>query len=149
MKYIVDSDIVSYLYDPSVEEHKTIAEKFSDFRNEDIIQISLITLFELEYSIFNAKVDSKKQEIRKTIQDIENRFTIIPIRPSLASIYGEIKEILRKSTGNSNKGMKKYNIDLIVASTAISEASILIARDGVYDKIANLKSDFKFINWLA
>ncbi len=146
MKYILDSDILTYLYNSGFDEHAAVKSRFIKLTQEDIKQISDITLFELEYSCYNANLD-KQQEIRTTINDIKKRFQIVPLSSHLASIYGEIKAKLRKSRGTSTKAMKKHNIDLIVASTAIYESSILVANDDIYEALAEINPKFRYENW--
>lgn len=146
MKYILDSDTITYLYDTKFSQYQAVRNKFEQLKNYDVVQVSFITLFELEYSLYNAP-DDKKEGINRRINYIEKTFEVIPIQKNQSSIYGKIKADLKRSTGNSTKGMRKYNIDLIVASTAISESSILVANDEIYKKLAEIDSRFQYENW--
>ncbi len=131
MKYILDSDTISYLYDSNSKLYQTVYQRFAKLHDDDRVQVSLITVFELQYSIYNAP-KIKKEQLIKQVKDIQQRFEVIAIGSELAPVYGQIKANLKKSKGSSTKGMRKYNIDLIVASTAISESSILVANDVIY-----------------
>lgn len=146
MKYILDSDTITYFYNTELSEHGPVAKRFRQLRNTDVVQVSLITLFELEYSLYNAP-PANKAEIQKQIDAVEQDFNIIHLQREHAAIYGEIKTHLRKITGNSTKGMRKHNIDLIVTSTAIFESSILVANDEIYEKLAEIDSRFQYENW--
>ncbi len=78
MKYIFDSDTISYLYNPTTKQHAKVKAKFAQLQDDDVTQISDIILFELEYSYYNAD-PTKQIEIRTTINDIKTRFQIVPI----------------------------------------------------------------------
>ncbi len=146
MKYILDSDILSYLYDPKSTIYTSVRERFTNLQDEDRIQVSLITIFELEYSIYNAP-EIKKDQLTKQLRDVEQRFEVVPITRRFASIYGEIKALIRKSRGTTTKGMRKYNIDLIVASTALTESSVLVANDDIYQSLQEIYPQFQYENW--
>jgi len=70
MKYLLDSDAVSILYDDTRKaHHKAIHGKIGHLGDEDILQTSVLVLCELEYSFFNAPPD-KRIRIRNTIDSL-------------------------------------------------------------------------------
>jgi len=148
MKFLLDTDAISFFYDAArIPEHQIIQRHLSKLQEEDVLQISVLTLYEFEYSYFNATTDQQEQ-IRNTIRKIETTFEVIALKREFALIYGEIKYLLRHSTGRKPKEMKKYNIDLMIASTSVAEASTLIGADSIYEEISNLYPRFKTENWL-
>ena len=44
--------------------------------------------------------------------------------------------------------MKRYNVDVLIASVAISESSIVIGADTLYVEIAAVSPYFQYQNWL-
>lgn len=44
--------------------------------------------------------------------------------------------------------MKKYNFDLLIAATAIVERLFLVARDGVFDRLAQVDPRLMLETWL-
>ncbi|MCP4107766.1 MAG: hypothetical protein GY749_19840 [Desulfobacteraceae bacterium] len=66
MNYLIDSDVVNILYDDRRNGHEQIHRIISALEDEDRLFISVLILYELEYSFFNAP-DDKKDCIRNTI----------------------------------------------------------------------------------
>ena len=148
MNYLFDTDSVSFFYDATrLPEHLRIKSCVSRLNDEDVLQVSVLTLYEFEYSYFNASA-TRKSHIRKTIEQIEQTFAIISLRRNFARTYGEIKSLLKHSTGRKAKEMKRYNIDLLIASTAIAESSIVIGSDRIYQELKTLYPGFQTENWL-
>ena len=46
------------------------------------------------------------------------------------------------------KEMRKHNIDIVLASTAISTSSVLVSTDSIYDDIHRFYPIFRYTNWL-
>ena len=70
-------------------------------------------------------------------------FPVLLVENMGASIFGELKAKYKALTGTQRKNMKKFNIDLIVASTAISNSCIVVSNDKVYKKFSEMREDFK------
>ena len=148
MKYLFDTDSVSFFYDAAREpEHSRINKQVSGLRNEDMVCLSVLSLYEFEYSYWNAPT-ARRAAIRETIVKIEQTFEIIPLKRAFAPIYGEIKSLLKRSRGRKSKEMKRHNIDLMLAATAIAESSIVIGSDSIYRGLSTLYPQFQCENWL-
>jgi predicted nucleic acid-binding protein len=149
MTYLFDTDTVSFFYDAArLPEHIHINSHVSKLGEYDVLHVSVLTLYEFEYSYCNAEA-AQKPSIRNTIAKIEQTFVIIPLKREFARIYGEIKTLLKQSKGRKPKEMKQYNIDLLIASTAIAESSIVVGSDEIYSELASLYPRFQFQNWLG
>ncbi|QTA92992.1 type II toxin-antitoxin system VapC family toxin [Desulfonema magnum] len=148
MKYLLDSDAVNVLYDDGRKKHhKAIHRKISLLRDEDMLQISVLVLYELEYSFFNAPAD-KKICIRNTIDSLLRDFdAVLPVEQVAAPVFGELKALLRKKKNLSRKEMRKHNIDIMLASTAIINSSVLVGADSIYGDIENLNPMFRSEDW--
>ena len=82
MKYLLDSDVVNILCDDQrTAHHGAVHEKISLLADEDSLQTSVLVLYELEYSFYNAP-DDKKLPIRNTIHSILRDFDAIRGTPS-------------------------------------------------------------------
>lgn len=148
MKYLFDTDAMSFFYDASrMPEHQYLLQHVGLLAEEDRIQVSVLTLCEFEYSYFAASSE-KKPFIRKTISKIEASFDILPLTPNVAPIYGQMKSLLKSSKGRKPQEMKRYNVDVLIASAAISESSIVIGADTLYVEIAAVFPHFQYQNWL-
>ncbi|MCK5535281.1 MAG: hypothetical protein KAI79_00565 [Bacteroidales bacterium] len=51
----------------------------------------------------------------------------------MATYYGALKYGFQKSTGINRKAIKKHNIDIMIAATALDYDCILVAKDGIYN----------------
>lgn len=89
MKYLFDTDALTFLYDDQRQEHLHVITKLESLKNTDLLFVSVLSIFELEYSYANAEDSLKRQQIRNTIDDIKNsRFiTLLPLEAESARIY--------------------------------------------------------------
>ena len=147
MKFLFDTDTLSFFYDASrMPEHQNLRQHVASLNEDDAIQVSVLTLCEFEYSYFAAPPE-KKPFIRNTISKIKASFEILPLTYQIAPIYGEIKSLLKSSKGRKPQEMKKYNVDMLIASTAIAESSIVIGADAIYVELTALSPRFQYQNW--
>lgn len=149
MKFLLDSDMVNILYGDQRKTHyDTLHRKIAELKDEDSLQISILVLYELEYSFFNAP-DDKKEFIRNTIISVLNDFdSVISLDAETAPIFGEIKAMLKQKKRLTRKQMRKHNIDIMLASTAICTSSVLISSDSIYSHIAQLFPLLRFEKWI-
>jgi len=63
-------------------------------------------------------------------------------------LYADLKVLYKKHTGINKKSMKKNNLDILIASTAIAENATLISYDGIFKKLSEIEPKFKWENWL-
>lgn len=148
-KYILDTDAITFLYDDQRREHSRIIAKVKKLQSNSLLCISVLSLFELEYSVANAIDSTKKIKIRNTIEDIKNNpfWTILSVKPESARFYGEIKTLLKSKEGLTRSNLKKYNIDLMLASTALQEKCVLVSGDAIYKKISQYKKELQSEVW--
>ena len=147
MNYLFDTDAVSIFYDAArMPEHLRLKNHVSALKDEDVLLVSVLTLFEFEYSFWNADT-GQQVRIRDTITQINHTFDILPLQQDSARVYGEIKSLFKQLTGRKPKEMKRYNIDLLIASTAITETSVIIGSDRLYRELASIYPRFKTENW--
>jgi len=147
-KYVLDSDMIWILYDDTRKEfYRMLHAHLATLHDDDILQTSVLVLYELQYSLFNAPED-KKTQIKAAIEHITRDFVIVPVDLLAAPLFGEIKAHLKREKNLNRKEMRKHNIDIVLASTAISTSSILISADSIYDDIQRFYSTFRRINWL-
>jgi len=149
MDYLLDSDIINIMYDDQrKDDHNRIHTRLSQLTDEDRLLTSVLVIYEMEYSYFNAPVN-KKTAIRNTINSISCDFdALLPIYHSAAPIFGELKAKLKIEKNFSRKEMRKHNIDLMLASTAIDTSSVLVCNDDIYRVISILNKNLVYENWL-
>jgi len=146
-KYLFDSDSVSYFYDKFSSGYANISAKLSGLKETDKVYISILTLYELEYGYANAP-DEKKNVVRKKIEESQQDFEILPLSRDGSKLFGDLKKSIKNSRNISSPNIKKHNIDLILAATAIVEDCILVSADSIYVDIQKINSELQLENWL-
>ncbi len=148
MKYLLDSNIVSDFYDKFSTGYPKISQKLSSLADTDGVYISILTLYEFEYGWANAP-DKKKTVIKQKIAEVQQDFEILPLSPRGAQLFGVLKKVIKDSRSLTKENIKKYNIDVMMAATAISKNCILVNADTVYSEIQRLNSELKLKNWVV
>ena len=152
-KYLLDTDIVSYLSDPNSKFHESVFLKLGSLSHDDEVFIPILTMYELEYGISCGAPDfvSMLSETEKTLL---NRLPVIPLNRTGAKIFGELKYAYRKkietnfkSKSETEKHLQKKNVDLIIASSAIETGAILVSNDNLFAQLEDLRPDFSTENW--
>ncbi len=52
MKYLLDTDIVSYLADKNSPFHEPVRDRLSEAGDDDQVCVSILTLYEIEFGVF-------------------------------------------------------------------------------------------------
>ena len=147
-KYILDMNIASLLGSEENEENKLIFDKFYNLEDDDIVMVSVITLYEAYYGLKNSEDEKQQEEIRKNIEFVQRFFEIVPLDLKEMELYADLKVLYKKSTGINRKAMKKNDLDILIASTAMAENATLISYDGIFEKLSEIEPKFKWENWL-
>jgi predicted nucleic acid-binding protein len=148
MKFLLDSDILSDLYDPSSSGHLPIAARLESLQDSDSVFVSILALYELEYGHAHAP-EEKKPALRQAISDLQSDFPILPLTVEGGRVFGSLKERLQASRRLSKKGSKAHNVDLMLAATAMVEGCVLVSADSIYKDLHELNPIFLFENWLG
>jgi predicted nucleic acid-binding protein len=146
MRYLLESDSLSTLYDPEAPEHQAVARRLAALEDSDQVFLSILALYELEYGFANAP-DEKKPIIQQRLSQAQDDFPFLPLTAEAATLFGSIKASLRKTKRLSDKGAKIHNIDLMIAATAITEDCVLISGDSIYPEVRRLFPDLKLESW--
>jgi predicted nucleic acid-binding protein len=147
MRYLLDSDSLSDLYTPSSPGHLNISRRLTALLDEDLVFVSVLAVFELEYGWANAPED-KKPFIHQRIARIQTDFSLLPLTPEAARVFGLLKAQLRTARQLSQEKIKVHNVDLMLAATAIAEDCALVSGDGLYSDLGSLNPALKIENWL-
>ncbi len=146
-KYLLDSNSVSDFYDKSSEGYTQICENLYSLENTDEVYISILTLYEFEYGYANAPPD-KKTAVRKKIEDAQKDFEVLLLPKEGSQLFGVLKKAIKDSRKLNKESVKKHNIDIMLATTAIVENCILVSADSIYVEIQRLNSKLILENWL-
>jgi len=146
-KYILDTNIVSYIEIDSVKA-TTIKNKLRTLTDDDSVAVSIITLYEMIYGLNSASNPLQKEAIGKAINFIKEYLHIIPLDLKEVEIFGKLKIKYKNHTGINKTAIKKHNLDLLLASTAIAEDSIVVSNDKIFQTISRLEPKFVCENWV-
>ncbi len=152
-KYLLDTDIVSYLADSKSQFHDPVFRKLYSLSNKDKVFIHILTLYELEYGI-SCGVPGLEAMLSETERTFLNRLPVISLSREAAKIFGRIKYTFRKKIEmnfkNKNeleKNLQQKNVDFIIASSAIETGSVLVSNDAVFLQIKEIEMGFRVENW--
>jgi predicted nucleic acid-binding protein len=147
-KYILDTNIASLLGSEETKENQKIYEKFYQLDDEDVVMVSIVTLYEATYGLKNSEDKIQQEEIRKNIVFIQKYFEIVPLDLREMELFADLKVLYKKKTGINRKAMKKNDLDILIASTAMAENATLISDDAIFQKLSDIEPRFKWENWL-
>jgi len=148
MRHLLDSDSLSDLYEPASTGHRNITRRVAALDDSDLVFVSILAVYELEYGYANAP-EEKKLILRQRISSIQTDFSILPLTPESARHFGSLKGRLRSVRQLSKKGIKSHNVDLMLAATAITEGCILVSADTIYSDLQRLDPTLRIADWLA
>jgi len=147
-KYLLDTNVASLLGSADDHEHHAFFEKFYELADDDIVMVSVITLYEINYGLKNTRDKKQQKEIRKNLELIQRFFEIVPLDAHEMEIYADLKVLYKKYTGINKTSMKKNDLDILIASSAMATGATLVSRDALFGKLAEIEPKFKWENWL-
>jgi len=141
MKYLLDTDAINAIFDDKSPFFRVARSHLINLSKSDKIYISILSIYELEFSVSNTENEALIIKIKELISELKRIFEILPLSLNGAEIYGILKSGLQKKTGINRKAIKKHSIDLMIASNAIDHKCILVARDHIYKNHLTLLDD--------
>jgi predicted nucleic acid-binding protein len=100
----------------------------------------------LEYGLANAP-DNKKAVIEQKIIEVQADFAIFPLSKKGAKAFGSFKKAIKESKMLNKENIKKHNIDLMIAATAVVENCILVSADTIFPEVSGVDARLKLENW--
>jgi predicted nucleic acid-binding protein len=71
----------------------------------------------------------------------------LPLSRYGAKIFGNFKKLIRENRMLNKENIKKHNIDLMIAATAIVENYSLVSADSIYAEISGFDDRLKIGDW--
>ena len=144
-RFILDSDILSYLDDSSSPFHSMCLDRFSQCAEEELC-ISIMTVLEIDYRL--AGCDKAQlpalQEFRK---DIVNTFRLLPLSLSLSRRFGNLKAAFKFFSKAKSNTMKGHTVDIILAATALEYDAVMVSNDRIFLLLKEVEPALKIENW--
>ena len=149
-RYILDTDIVSYLWDQSSPYHHRIVEHLSRLDDDVTVGISAISIYELTYGVDSFKDEKLKALFKNALESLKNDkdVYIFPLDARGATFFSRLKLRYKNATGITSKDIKKNDLDFIIASMAMGHEAVLVSNDTIFMRLAELEPHFKCENWL-
>ncbi len=147
-KYILDTNILSYLWDSHSEFHEKVKEFMLSLDENDELGISVLSFYELVYGEKSLKKLELKKIFQKAIDEIKNEpnFQIFPLTYIWAETFANLKFEYKKKIWINSVSIKKNDLDFLIASLCISQNAILISNDKIFEIISELDNKFKYKN---
>ncbi|MDM8559022.1 PIN domain-containing protein [Candidatus Parabeggiatoa sp. HSG14] len=147
--YLFDTQSLSSLTHKYAKGRDKIRSKVLLLEKDDQICASVLSLYEMEYGVRHANDEEIKEISYRAIQFVKHsqNIFIVPLSEKGAEIFGELKEQYQQCKKLGKKALKKHNIDLIIAATAIEFEAVLVSSDGIFEEICELREDFKWEDW--
>ncbi len=149
-KYILDTDVVSYLCDVKSPFHNKVLNKLKNLNDDDIVAISIITIYELTYWIKSFKDLELKRNFENALLSIkqDKDINIYILDLDGADSFSELKLLYKNFIGINNKSAKKNDLDLMIASIWLSHDAVIVSNDKIFEVLSNIDYKLKYENWL-
>ena len=144
--YLLDSDILTYLEQQDSPLHTPVAQRLSQLDDSDEVLISIISFYEMQYGVSWAD-ENERINLRRAIDALASRFQVVGLSCQGARIFGDLKAAYRRAVGITPSALKRNDIDLLIASTAIEVGAILVSNDHLFTTIGSIYPGFELENW--
>ncbi len=147
--YILDTDIISYLWDRKSPYHQKIVNKLNSLNDDDIVGLSIISIYELTYGMDSFKDENLKATFQNALTMIkrDDDIFIYSLDTTSADFFSELKQLYKSSTGINSKNAKKNDLDFMIASIAMSQKATLVSNDKLFETLSNY-TNLKYENWI-
>jgi len=147
-RYILDTNIVSNLQTDS-ENGLKILEKLKSLYADDEVSVSIIVLYELVYGLNNIVDEDEQKAVKEGIDFIKEYLSIIPLDMKEVEIFASLKTKYKASTGINKNAIKRHNLDLLIASTAIALDAIIVSNDAIFKKLSEIEPLLRCEDWVG
>jgi len=73
--------------------------------------------------LFGAEKSARREENRRRVQVVTDRFPVLPIGPAIAERYAAVRAEVERH------GRRKSDFDLVIACTALEQGAVLVTND--------------------
>ena len=147
--YILDTDIISYLWDVKSPYHQKVVDKLNSLNDDDIVGLSIVSIYELTYGMNSFKNENLKSIFQNALATIkkDKDIFIYSLDVNSADFFSEIKQLYKSNTGINSKSAKKNDLDFMIASVSMSQKAVLVSNDKLFETLTNY-TNLKYENWI-
>ena len=146
-RYLLDTNIISYLQTDGKLSTK-ILNRLQSLSQEDEVSVSIIVLYELAYGQGDLSDTTQAEAVRQGIEFIKEYLMIVPLDTKEVDVFAEIKMRYKHATGITSNALKRHNLDLLIASTAIATNATLVSNDMIFKQLSKIDPRLRYENWL-
>lgn len=148
MQYLLDSDAVTALTNPTSQDGVHIQKYFASLGRKSVISLCILTIYEFEFSVASCSDEDKKSRIQQSLDSLKKSFSIVGLGFEDAKVYGKLKAGFREKTGINQNALKRHNLDIALASVAIANNCVIVSRDAIYkNHLQKIDSRLLCDNW--
>ncbi len=141
MRYLIDTNILSYLVDTASPFHRPVRDRLAALADEDEVALSILSLYELHHWFAH-------QPARQAAADaIIGDFVILPLPEAGAPRFGALTRAL--CAGARPHDPQRAAIDCMIAVTAIEHGAVLVSGDTLFPRLTRLAPELRVENWAA
>jgi len=144
--YLLDVNIITVLEDQDKPGFDLVSRRLSALADEDEVAVSVLSAYEYKHGIAKAPAELK-EALRKTWEDVEANFSILPLSLEAAEVYGKLKTLYELETQTGERRLKEHSVDFILASTALEHNAVLVSNDNVFLRIREYAPRLRVENW--
>jgi tRNA(fMet)-specific endonuclease VapC len=115
VKYVLDTNVVSRVLDGD----ERVLGPLAAVEPHDV-GIPMLVLAEL---LFGAEKSGRREENRRRVQVVTERFPVLPIGLAIAERYAAVRAEVERH------GRRKSDFDLVIACTALEQGAVLVTND--------------------
>ncbi len=147
--YLLDTDIVSYLWDARSSYHQKIVSRLHRLKDDDVVAVSVITIYELTYAVESFADQDLGKKFENALMALKNDpdTHIFPLDAGGALFFSHLKHKYKTKTGIKSREAKKNDLDLFIASIAMDQDAVLVSNDAIFKTLSRIEPDFKWENW--
>ena len=146
-RYLLDTNIVSDLQ-TDTEAGAKILNRLKHLNRDDEVCVSIVVLYELTYGLHNLVDETQKEAVQQGIAFIKEYLTIVPLDLKEVDIFAQLKIRYKQATGITKNAIKRHNLDLLIASTALAINAVIVSDDALFGKLTKIEPTLKYENWL-
>ena len=146
-RYLLDTNIVSDLQTDTTAGSK-ILKKLQNLNAEDEVSVSIIVLYELVYGMSNLSDPQQKKSVLQGIEFIKEYLSVIPLDMKEVDIFARLKTQFKQATGITKNAIRRHNLALLIASTALAVDAVIVSDDAIFEKLTDIEPSLRCENWL-
>lgn len=141
--YLLDTNTVSHFLNVQSPRHNPVIQRIGALADSEIVMVSILAIYEYSYGIENAPDEIKKRQLQRALAQLLQDIPVADLSIVAAAKYGELKhrrkrQLLTQSITSSTelrKAMRQYNVDLMIAASAITSHAVLVSADRGFIKM--------------